>query len=151
MILYNKGRGRHSVREQRDSWLIQRAKNRERRRVILRIICWSRFAVRDAFSNTLMSVRETERADERQRNPTSLILLIQPLPLQKSHPSPVFTLAPPQTGKPPLNNIIACLILTVTSIRGRKVWWNHSSVLLHWRQTAFVCVGGWFWLIPFYS
>lgn len=98
-----------------------------------------------------MSLRETERADERQRNPALLILLIQRLPLKNSHPSPpLLPLTPPKTGKPLLNNIIVYLILTVTSTRGgKKAWLNRSSVLfLHWRYAAVVC--GWLILIaPF--
>lgn len=44
-----------------------------------------------------------------------------PLPLKNGHPSPnILPLTPPQTGKPLLNNIIACLILTVTSARSRR-------------------------------
>lgn len=105
--------------EQHDSGSMQREKQIEEAgdSLCLVLISW---AVRDAFSNTQMSTTEAEEADERRRNPAVLILLIQPSPLKNTHPSSAFALTPPQTGKPLLNNIIVCLILTVTSTREEK-------------------------------
>lgn len=57
----------------------ERKKNRSDSRYFLLISC----AVRDTYSNTLMS-RVAEKANERQR--ALLIPLIQTLPLKKTHP-----------------------------------------------------------------
>lgn len=67
-----------------------------------------------------MSTGGADRADERQRSPGLLILLIQSLPLKNNHPSRIFTLTTTQTGKPSLNNIIVHLIPTVIPDKGVK-------------------------------
>lgn len=135
MIVSNKRRGRRSVTA--DSWRERIEKARDSLYFLL-----ISFAVRDTFSNTLMSARESERADERQTNPALLIPLIQPLPLKKNHPSPLLTLPPSQTGKPLLNNIIAYLILTVTSTKGEKSLIESLERALSPLTAHCVCVGG---------
>ena len=134
----------------RAAW--QGEKTREKRRVILQIFLLIPFAVRDAFSTTLMSVGETERADERQRHPALLIPLIPPLIFKEKPSLPPPPPPPPQAGKPLLNNIIAYFILTVTSARGKKAWLNHSGVLFSpLTADCALCVCGWVILIaPFF-
>lgn len=91
---------------------------RQKRRATLRIFCWCLLQLETYLAPHGSGLRE--RADERQRNPVLLILLIQPLPLKKSQPSSLLTLAPSQTGKPLLNNVIVYFILTVTSTSGKN-------------------------------
>lgn len=112
------------------------------------------FAVRDAFSRTLMSVREKQRADERQRNPALLILLISAptLKKKKSNPSPNLTVTPSQTGKPPLNNIMACHphCNLVQRKQGLIESLKHAPPLT--ADWACVCLCGWVILIaPFFT
>ena len=82
--------------------------------MILQIFLLIPFAVRDAFSTTLMSVGETERADERQRHPALLIPLIPPLIFKEKPSLPPPAPPPPPTHKPPLNYIISYFILPFT-------------------------------------